>query len=214
MEFAIVDIETTGSQYAPDSITEIGIVITDGKRVLDTYETLINPQSRISKFVQHLTGINEEMVADAPVFSDVASEILSYLEGRVFVAHNVNFDYKIVKQHFDNIGITMPTKRLCTIRLSRAILPDLPSYGLGKISVCLGLKHQNAHRAMGDAQVTAELFHILFDKDETEIHNALKSNSKESTLPANLNKQTFEDLPNSAGVYYFYNAKGKNNLYW
>ncbi len=209
MEFAIVDIETTGSQYAPDAITEIGIVITDGKRVLDTYETLVNPQSRISKFVQNLTGINEEMVADAPVFSDVASEILNYLEGRVFVAHNVNFDYKIIKQHFDNVGISMPSKRLCTIRLSRKILPDLPSYGLGKISACLGLKHQNAHRAMGDAQVTAELFHILFDKDETEIHNALKSNSKESTLPANLKKQTFEDLPNGAGIYYFHNTKGK-----
>lgn len=209
MEFAIVDIETTGSQYAADSITEIGIVITDGVRELDRYETLVNPQARIPKFIVHLTGIDEEMVADAPVFADVAKEIYSFLDGRVFVAHNVNFDYKIVKSHMERVGLKIPTKRLCTVRLSRKIIPGMPSYNLGKLSASLGLKHQNAHRAMGDAEVTAELFNILFEKNTGELEASLKANSKEATLPANLPRSSFDNLPNKPGVYYFHNSKGK-----
>ncbi len=209
MEYAIVDIETTGSQYGADSITEIGIVITDGVKELDRYETLVNPQARIPKFIVHLTGINEEMVADAPVFADVAHEIHSYLEGRVFVAHNVNFDYKIVKSHMESVGLTIPSKRLCTVRLSRKIIPGYPSYSLGKLSASLGLKHQNAHRAMGDAEVTAELFNILFEKNNGELEESLKANSKEATLPANLPRSSFDKLPNKAGVYYFHDSKGK-----
>ena len=209
MEFAIVDIETTGSQLGADSITEIGIVITDGEKELDRYETLINPQARIPRFITHLTGIDENMVADAPIFADVAKEIYSFLDGRVFVAHNVNFDYKIVKGHMEKVGLQIPSKRLCTVRLSRKIIPGYPSYSLGKLSASLGLKHQNAHRAMGDAEVTAELFGILFNKNNGEIEESLKANSKEATLPANLSKTSFETLPNKAGVYYFHDTKGK-----
>ena len=109
MEYAVVDIETTGSQYAADSITEIGIVITDGVKEIDRYETLVNPQARIPSFIVRLTGISEEMVADAPVFADVAKDIHSFLDGRVFVAHNVNFDYKIVKSHMEKVGLTIPS---------------------------------------------------------------------------------------------------------
>lgn len=209
VEYAIVDIETTGSQLGADSITEIGIVITDGEKVIDRYETLVNPQARIPKFITYLTGINEEMVADAPVFSDVAKEIQRYLEGRVFVAHNVNFDYKIVKGHMDKLGLTIPSKRICTVRLSRKIIPGYPSYSLGKISASLGLKHQNAHRAMGDAEVTAELFHILVKNDKGQIAESLKGNSKESTLPANLSKEAFDKLPSRTGIYYFHDSKGR-----
>lgn len=209
MEYAIVDIETTGSQLGPDGITEIGIVITDGVREIDRYETLVNPQARIPRFITHLTGITEEMVADAPVFSDIAQEVYELLEGRVFVAHNVNFDYKIVKGHLEKCGYSIPTKRLCTVRLSRKIIPGYPSYSLGKLTASLGFRHSNAHRAMGDAEVTAELFHLLYDRDNGEINNALKANSKEATLPANLPKENYEKLPSQPGVYYFHDAKGK-----
>lgn len=209
MEYAVVDIETTGSQYAADSITEIGIVITDGVKEIDRYETLVNPQARIPSFIVRLTGISEEMVADAPVFADVAKDIHSFLDGRVFVAHNVNFDYKIVKSHMEKVGLTIPSKRLCTVRLSRKIIPGHPSYSLGKLSASLGLKHQNAHRAMGDAEVTAELFNILFEKNNGELEESLKANSKEATLPANLPRSCFDNLPNKPGVYYFHDSKGK-----
>lgn len=209
MEYAIVDIETTGSQYGPDCITEIGIVITDGIKEIDRYETLINPQSRIPKFITHLTGITEEMVANAPVFDEVAHEIHSFLDGRIFVAHNVNFDYKIVKGHLEKVGYSIPSKRLCTVRLSRKIIPGYPSYSLGKLSASLGFTHLNAHRAMGDAEVTTELFHLLFNRNSGEIENSLKANSKEATLPANLPKENYEKLPDQPGVYYFHDAKGK-----
>lgn len=209
MEFAIVDIETTGSQLGPDRITEIGVVITDGVKELDRYETLVNPQARIPKFITHLTGITEEMVEDAPVFDDVAEKLHELLDSRVFVAHNVNFDYKIVKGHLERCGYSIPTKRLCTVRLSRKIIPGYPSYSLGKLSASLGFTHLNAHRAMGDAEVTTELFHLLFDKNNGEIEHALKGNSKEATLPANLSKETYEKLPSEPGVYYFHDAKGK-----
>jgi DNA polymerase-3 subunit epsilon len=204
-----VDIETTGSHYGADCITEIGIVVTDGVKEIGRYETLVNPQARIPRFITHLTGITEAMVADAPTFDLVADEIMSFLEGRIFVAHNVNFDYKIVKAHMENLGMKMPSRRLCTVRLSRKIIPGYPSYSLGKLSNSLGFKHNNVHRAMGDAAVTAELFHLLIDKNDGQIEESLKGNSKESTLPANLPKSTFTKLPTFPGVYYFHNAKGK-----
>ncbi|MCB9187944.1 MAG: GIY-YIG nuclease family protein [Flavobacteriales bacterium] len=209
MEFAIVDIETTGSQYGPDRITEIGVVITDGVKELHRFETLVNPQARIPKFITHLTGISEEMVADAPVFEEIADNLNELLGGRIFVAHNVNFDYKIVKDHMERSGFSIPSKRLCTVRLSRKIIPGYPSYSLGKLTASLGFSHQNAHRAMGDAEVTAELFHLLFDRNTGEIESALKANSKEATLPANLPKENYEKLPDQPGVYYFHDAKGK-----
>lgn len=209
MEFAIVDIETTGSQYGPDCITEIGIVITDGRTALQRFETLINPQARIPKFITHLTGISEEMVADAPIFEEVASEISELLNGRIFVAHNVNFDYKIVKDHLERSGYSIPAKRLCTVRLSRKIIPGFASYSLGKLTASLGFSHKNAHRAMGDAEVTTDLFHLLFDRNNGEIEAALKANSKEATLPANLPKEVYDKIPDQPGVYYFHNSKGK-----
>lgn len=209
MEYAIVDIETTGSHYGPDCITEIGVVITDGVNEIDRYETLVNPQARIPRFITHLTGITEEMVADAPIFEDVAQEIHDLLQGRIFVAHNVNFDYKIVKGHLERCGLPIPSKRLCTVRMSRKLLPGYPSYSLGKLTASLGFSHTNAHRAMGDAEVTAELFHLLFEKNNGEFEQALKANSKEATLPANLPKENYEKLPTQPGVYYFHDAKGK-----
>lgn len=209
MKFAIVDIETTGSHFGPDSITEIGIVITDGEKELKRYETLVNPQARIPRFITQLTGISEDMVANAPTFEEIAEEVNELLKDKVFVAHNVNFDYKIVKMQLEKYGFTLPARRLCTVRLSRQIIPGYPSYSLGKLSASLGLKHQNAHRAMGDAEVTAELFHLLYQKNNGEIAKSLKANSKEATLPSNLPKENYEKLPDQPGVYYFHDAKGR-----
>jgi DNA polymerase-3 subunit epsilon len=209
MEFAVVDIETTGSHHSNDCITEIGIVITDGYQILDSYETLINPKEKIGWYVSKLTGITDQMVATAPEFHEVAERIENMLKDRIFVAHNVNFDYNIVKASLEKCGAKIPTKRLCSLRLSRTILPGYQSYGLGNITKALGISLENAHRAMGDALATAKLFHLLYKEDETEILKSLKTNSKEATLPANLPKKSFETLPETAGVYYFYDVKGK-----
>jgi DNA polymerase III subunit epsilon len=209
MEYAVVDIETTGSHHSTDCITEIGIVITDGKNILDTYETLINPGEKISWYVSKLTGITDEMVSNQPEFCEVAQRIYQLLENRVFVAHNVNFDYNIVKNSLAQCGLDIPHKRLCTLRLSRTILPGYQSYGLGNITKALGIELVNAHRAMGDAMATARLFHLLHESGAEEIAQAVKSNSREATLPPNLAKASVDKLPDTPGVYYFYDHLGK-----
>lgn len=207
--YAIVDIETTGSTPPNDGITEIGVVITDGENILEKYETLINPEVHIPKFVVGLTGITNQMVADQPKFEDVSSELYDLLEGKIFVAHNVNFDYKFIKESFKKVGVEYNSKRLCTIRLSRQIIPGHASYSLGKLTKSVGIELKNAHRAMGDTLATTELFHMLHVKDVDFINASLKANSKEYTLPANLSKNKYKKLPKFPGVYYFHDAKGK-----
>jgi DNA polymerase-3 subunit epsilon len=209
MEFAIVDIETTGSNNSTDCITEIGIVISDGEQIIDQYETLVNPGEKIGWYVSKLTGITDEMVANEPDFCEVAHTVHRMLKDRVFVAHNVNFDYNIVKNSLTKCGLDLPHKRLCTLRLSRTILPGYKSYGLGNITQSLGIRLVNAHRAMGDARATAELFHILYKKGVDEIMQAVKSNSREATLPPNLPKSAVDKLPDTPGIYRFYDQLGE-----
>jgi len=207
--FAVVDIESTGSVANQDKITEIAVIITDGEKEIDRFETLINPQQPITPFVVRLTGITNELVQDAPLFEEVANDLFEFLKGKVFVAHNVNFDYKFIKQAFSLCGIDFNEKRLCTVRLSREIIPGMPSYSLGKLTRSLGIGLNNAHRAMPDTEATSELFALLHKKNLPFIEASLKANSKESTLPANLPKARFKKLPKKTGVYYFYNSKGE-----
>ncbi|HWJ28027.1 MAG TPA: 3'-5' exonuclease, partial [Flavisolibacter sp.] len=128
--YAIVDIETTGGYAAANGIIEIAIQIFDGEKVVDEYETLINPDQNIPKYIQAFTGITNEMVQDAPRFEEVAEKVYTILQGNIFVAHNVNFDYSFVKNHLDYYGYNFSAKKLCTVRLARQIFPGLPSYSL------------------------------------------------------------------------------------
>lgn len=201
MVYSIVDIETTGGSHG-NRITEIAIVKTDGKEVLDTYESLINPQIFIPKSITLLTGISNQLVNNAPLFEDISSDIDAFLKGTIFIAHNVSFDYSIIKNHFEDLGISFNRKKLCTVRLSRSILPNHASYSLGKLCRELGIKNQNRHRAMGDAMATTELFHKLYKTDLDFIQHSMNQLSRESILPPNLSKKEFESVPNSVGVYY------------
>jgi DNA polymerase III subunit epsilon len=207
--YAIVDIETTGGYAENHRITEIAIVHHDGVHVGKTYRTLINPQRAIPSYITGLTGITTEMVLAAPRFEEVASEIFAMLADKVFVAHNAHFDYSFIKKEFEQTGIVWQTKKLCTVRLSRKILPGLKSYSLGSISESLGIKIANRHRAGGDADATVKVFDLLLRRDaEGHIAKALKRNSGETILPPNLPKEDFDRLPAKPGVYYFLNARG------
>ena len=206
MVFSIVDIETTGGSHG-NRITEIAAVKTDGKSILESYETLINPHIFIPKSITLLTGITNKMVSDAPDFEEVSRDFMNFLDGSIFVAHNVSFDYSIIKNHFEDLSIPFNSKKLCTVRLSRSILPNHPSYSLGKLCRELGIKNQKRHRAMGDAKATTELFHLLFKKDYDFITHSLNQLSRESILPPNLPKSEFESMPNSVGVYYLLGEK-------
>ena len=207
--YAIVDIETTGGYAENHRVTEIAIYHSDGMQITDQFHTLINPGRKIPYFITGLTGITSEMVSEAPEFEDIASEIHDWLKDRVFVAHNAHFDYSFLKKEFEEAGITWNTKKLCTVRLSRKIIPGLNSYSLGRLAESLGIKILDRHRAGGDAQATAKIFEVLMKRDHTGvIAKALKRNSGETILPPNLPKEEFDKLPAKAGVYYFLDARG------
>lgn len=208
--FAIVDIETTGSHANANGITEIAIYIHDGEKVVDEYQTLINPRQEIPVFIQSLTGISDEMLKNAPSFEEVAPIIFDYLDGKVFVAHNVNFDYSFVNHHLKKEGFTLNSKKLCTVRLARKILPGLPSYSLGKLCRSLNINVENRHRAAGDALATTTLFKMMIDADEhQQIEEALNAKSKEESLPPHISRLTLQGIPRQPGVYYFRDKKDK-----
>ncbi len=210
MLYAIVDIETTGSYAAGNGITEIGIVIHDGIKVLNFYETLVNPNLPIPFFIQRLTGINNEMVANAPSFCEIAGHVFELLQDKIFVAHNVNFDYSFVKAHLAVHGYELESKKLCTVRLARKVLPGLAGYSLGKLTTILGINHTQHHRAGGDALATADLLALIIARDtEGVINDMLKGRNSEQYLPAHLPIEELDKLPPTPGVYYFLNAAGK-----
>lgn len=207
--YAIVDIETTGGYANHHRVTEIAIYHHDGFEITNHYHTLINPGRSIPYFITGLTGINYEMVKESPSFSEVANEIYEQLKDKIFVAHNAHFDYSFLKKEFEEVGINWNTKKLCTVRLSRKIIPGLNSYGLGRLSESLGITINNRHRAGGDAEATAQVFDLLLKRDtEGVIAKALKRNSGETILPPNLPKEEFDKLPAKTGVYYFLDARG------
>ena len=206
--YAIVDIETTGGYASAHGITEIAVYIHDGKRIVQHFETLINPQQKIPSYITALTGIDNFMVADAPVFEDIAPALFELLNDMVFVAHNVNFDYSFVKHHFKAAGFEWSVKKLCTVRLSRKTFPGLPSYSLGNLCRTLALPIENRHRAGGDAKATVKLLeHCLANGADEHIAQMLKKSSAEQWLPLRLTKADILKLPAGPGVYYFHDAK-------
>ena len=208
--YAIVDIETTGGHASANGITEIAILIHDGKQVTEHFKTLVNPKIPIPVYIQALTGINDEMVRSAPRFEDIAQSIFNLLHDKIFVAHNVNFDFSFLHYHLAAAGYNLQTKKLCTVRLSRKIIPGLLSYSLGSLCKQVGINITDKHRASGDAQATAILFSMLLERDKDgHIVRALNHRSKEQSLPPHLPKEDIDKLPSVPGIYYFHNNKAK-----
>lgn len=208
--YAIVDIETTGGYASNNDITELCIVLHDGKQVTDRYETLFKPRVSIPYYIQSLTGITHKMVAGAPSFDEVASKIHSLLDGKVFIAHNVNFDYSFLKHHLSQAGYELNCRKLCTVRLTKKVFPGLPSYSLGNLCRHFGIPIINRHRAGGDTEATVRLFEeILKNEGHVHITEFLKKGSREQSLPPHLPREQVINLPYSPGVYYFHNQHGK-----
>lgn len=208
--FAIVDIETTGGYAANNDITEVAIVLHDGKQVVDRFSSLIKPVRAIPRFIQVLTGISPEMVENAPSFHELAPQIADFLAGKIFVAHNVNFDYSFLKYHLDAAGSSLETQKLCTVRLTKKVFPGLPSYSLGNLCRHFEIPITQRHRAGGDADATVRLLeHLLENNAQPHIDQFIKKGAKEQSLPPNLPKEEVEKLPYTPGVYYFHDQKGK-----
>ena len=208
--FAIIDIETTGGRAAHHKITEIAIVLHDGEKVVDQYETLINPERPIPYGITEITGITNEMVAEAPRFFEVAKKIVQMTEGAIFVAHNVRFDYSFVQEEFRRLGYTYTRKALCTVRLSRKAFPGLRSYSLSNLIRHFGLNVGARHRAMGDTMATVDLFERILKTKNTDenIRQMVNLGVKESLLPSSFSMEKIHALPESCGIYYFHDEGG------
>ncbi len=208
--YAVVDIETTGGSVSGSRITEVAILVHNGISVIASWHSLVNPEMDIPMHITALTGIDDEMVLKAPTFGELAEEIYAILSDKIFVAHNVNFDYSFLRGQLAACGFTWDAPKLCTVRLSRKLFPGFPSYSLGKLCGQLGITLKDRHRATGDATATAELFTMLLAKDnEVTVKQMIKKSSPEQRLPANVPASDFKDLPEEPGVYYFHDQKGK-----
>lgn len=202
MEFTVIDIETTGSTGTGGRITEIAIVVTDGINVIDTYETLIDPEQKIPYFITKLTGITDEMVKGKPKFHEVAKKLIEITKDRIFVAHNSNFDYGFFKKEFKDLGYEYERKTICTVKSARKVFPGFPSYSLGKLAPQFGIQIKGRHRAMGDAEATAIIFHKMIAKDPNFINDFKLDNYMSDHLEVS-------KLPNDPGIYYFKNKAGE-----
>ena len=208
--YCIVDIETTGNGIKGNRITEISIFKYDGHEVVDEFTSLVNPECEIPYFITALTGIDSDMVRNAPKLEEIAPKILEITRDTIFVAHSVNFDYNVIKNELQGIGMEFSRKKLCTVRLSRKLLPGYHSYSLGKLCSAIGIPLSDRHRARGDAHATMLLFHkLLRTQGADKVFKAfLNAKSQEATLPPSLPKTEFEKLPSTPGIYYFKDQKG------
>lgn len=208
--YAIVDIETTGGRANRDRITEIAIALHDGEKVVDSYETLINPETVIPFGITRLTGITQGMVENAPKFYEVAKKIVQMTEKAIFVAHNVRFDYGFLREEFKRLGYTYSRRQLCTVRLTRNTFPGLPSYSLDNLIRHFNIPFRNRHRAMGDVEATIILFDKILAKEEStkKMTDLINLGVKESRLPKNITLEQLHNLPEVAGVYYFHDEHG------
>ncbi|WP_203258936.1 exonuclease domain-containing protein [Hyunsoonleella ulvae] len=207
--YAVLDIETTGGKYNEEGITEIAIYKFDGHEVVDQFISLVNPERDIQPFVVNLTGINNNMLRNAPKFYEVAKRIVEITEDCIIVAHNAQFDYRILCTEFRRLGFEFERKSLCTVELSKYLIPGQTSYSLGKLVRSLGIPVADRHRASGDAQATVKLFKMLLDKDSEKkiIQDAVRLNPKRQLEPRHLD--IIAKLPSITGVYYIHKDDGE-----
>jgi DNA polymerase-3 subunit epsilon len=208
--YAVVDIETTGGNFQQDRIIEIAVILHDGFKVLNEYNTLVNPERPIQPFISRLTGISNKMVRKAPTFPEVVDELYELLKGHVFVAHNVRFDYGFLKAAFKREGISYRAAHFCTVELSREIFPGHPSYSLGKLSRSLGIPVTNRHRAFGDAAATAELLSMMVSANPEKVqHAAWGDELDKAHVPDQLSREVLDKLPEELGVYFLLDEEGR-----
>jgi DNA polymerase III subunit epsilon len=208
--YSIIDIETTGGNPYKDKITEIAIYKHDGTAVVKEFHSLINPERKIPYFISRMTGITDEMVAHAPKFYEIAKRIVEITEGTIFVAHNSSFDYNFIKAEFKTLGYIFERECLCTVRLSRKIIPGYKSYSLGKLCRDLDIEIEARHRAKGDALATVKLFELLIQKKPTEVFaETLDMKMAKTPLNPSITKSVIDQLPQKTGIYYLLDEKGE-----
>lgn len=207
--YAIVDIETTGGKFNEEGITEIAIYRHDGHQIVDQFSSLVNPERPIQAFVASLTGINNNMLRQAPKFYEVAKRIVEITDNAILVAHNAQFDYRILRTEFTRLGYEFERRTICTVELSKKLLPGHASYSLGKLTRALGIPISDRHRAQGDAQATVKLFQLLLDRDHEKniVEASIRLDPKKQLEPNLL--ELIEGAPSETGIYYLRNKEDK-----
>ncbi|MEG1590303.1 hypothetical protein AB670_02325 [Chryseobacterium sp. MOF25P] len=207
--YSIIDIESNGAGFRKECIIDIAIFKYDGHKIVDQFISLVNPESEITPFVQKLTNISPKMVKTAPKFHELAKRVVEITEGTTLVGHNIDFDYRMLRQSFQRLGYDFKINTLDTIPLAKKLIPDEVSYSLGKLVKSLGIPLVNAHRAEGDARATLELFKLLLSKDTN--NDIIQEQHEETNAKTYINKIKLltQDLPSEKGFVYFQNEAGK-----
>ncbi len=215
MNYAILDIETTGGSPKVEKITEIAVYVHDGKKIISEFTTLINPERNIPYFITNLTGITNAMVANSPKFYEIARKIIEITEDCILVGHNIRFDYSFIQAEYKQLGYDYHRETLCTLKLSRKNIPGFPSYSLGNICERLNISISGRHRAYGDAYATVMLFEHLMnimELSDSNLYQAIRPTGKIKNLNGFLKPESIQELPPHIGVYYFHDQEG-NLLY-
>ena len=207
--YTIVDLEATGGKFNEESIIEIAIYKFDGVSITDQFISLVNPEKEIHPYVEKLTGISSKMLKTAPKFHEIAKRVIEITSDSVLVAHNAQFDYRILQLEFKRLGFDFSMKSICTVILSQELLPEQESYKLGRLSRSLGIPIKDRHRASGDALATVELFKILLEKDDKQeiIRKSIVEFPGEKM--DNIFKDVIDNLKENTGVFYIYNDKNE-----
>ena len=207
--YSIIDIESNGGGFRKESIIDIAIYRFDGHDIVDRFSSLINPEAEITAFVQKLTNITPKMVKTAPKFHEVAKRVIEITEGTTLVGHNIDFDYRMLRQSFKRLGYDFKINTLDTIPLAKKLIPEAESYSLGKLVKSLGIPLTDHHRAGGDARATLDLFKLLINKDtDNEIIQKQHDETNAKTYVNKIRELT-QDLPNEKGIVYFQDENGK-----
>jgi DNA polymerase-3 subunit epsilon len=208
-KLAFIDVETTGGSAQYERIIDIAIIRVENGKEVRRFQSLIDPDKSIPQMIQRMTGITQAMTDKAPSFYDVAEEVQEMLEGCVFVAHNVRFDYSFVKEEFRRIGYPFSAKQLCTVKLSRKMFPAQHRHNLDTLMEVHGIKCENRHRAMDDTQAIFEFYNLCVDRFGVEMveEEALRIGTMPS-VPIYLNAKKIQNIPNTVGIYLFF---GDNN---
>ncbi len=203
--FAIVDIETTGGSAIREKIIEIAIVIFDGEKIIDSFESLVHPERSVPAFITRITGITDDMLLDAPKFYEIAKRIVEITENCIFVAHNSRFDYSFVQEEFNRLGFSYTRKQLCTVKLFRRFFPGLKSYSLGNLIKEFNISVDSRHRAMADVLATLDILKLglKIPESESTLSDIFGISIKETKLPPGIDSSMINNLPEKTGVYYF-----------
>jgi DNA polymerase III subunit epsilon len=199
-----VDIETTGGSYRTSRVLEVAAIRYENGEVVDEFSSLINPERHIPAVITSITGINEADIVGAPVFSDIADRFAEIMNGAVFVAHNVRFDYSFIKNEFALLGMPFSPRLLCTVRLSRSLYKQEQGHSLAKLIARYDIPFMNRHRALDDARAIAYFSQMAFDQHGPELFAAaVQHQLKTQSLPPNLDLAQIEQIENVPGVYIF-----------